>query len=677
MKFIQTLSRGFDKNTFGILFSVLLLVFLVACFRVADPVNPEPPIDPNIKIDTKAPVLTFASSSHFRARAGQLTGTVKDDSKIGTVRLFEADRMFASTDPTDSVNSDVQTIKLDADGNWSTEFKPNRIGEYNFRVVANDIGGLRSVLDRVLTVEESYNIVVLLTDDQNFDTLKYMPFMTETVMPQSLTFNDAIITTPVCCPARASLFSGFYPSNTGVLQNTFPNGTRRNFNEIDTVSVHMQEAGYNTGFIGKYLHGYSPGFIPPGWTSFVANQDGQIPNWLNLKNVTIGSSNSKGSSRGRVIPRINQHLISYHRDKSIEFLDEYSKQEDPFFLYISTYAPHPPAVPEEEDKDKFEDFFYRERAYGETDLSDKPRWVQNAANDKAIGQCSDFTRQRHLKSLQGADRIMEKVWNKVEAEGQLDRTIFIFTSDNGLTFGEHGISCDKGMGYEESVRVPLVIRMPDGAVGTTEMMSAVNVDFAATLYDLIGFEKQTDGLSLLPILKKEEPKEWRDYLPIDAYGYLAWKYDTVGIWSGIRTDDWKYIETADDINELYNLKDDPFEQENLISSGQHADVITDMTTLLDKHRGLAITTFTLPEALRGQPYQGTLTAWGGAEPYTWSVSKGKLPDGLVLNAQEGKITGVPTRRGTYKFTIRVTSPKLAVHRGKEQQFFFDYALLVK
>ncbi len=615
----------------------------------------------------------------YRARASCIGKQHPTLGKISVIHLYESDTLVASSDSLFYRGVGVSQIFVDENA-WRVSFTPQRTGSYDFKAEIKDEFGRTLVEDFDFVVQESYNIVVLLTDDQHFDTLQYMPFVRDTFLPQSLNFTESFITIPVCCPARASLLSGFHGHNTGVLTNPLPNGSRNNFNEQDTMPLHLQQLGYNTGFIGKYLHGYTPGFVPPGWTSFVANNEGgQIADWFNLKDITIGSSSNK-ATRGRITRSVQQHLVSYHRDKATEFIDVFASARDPFFLYISTYAPHPPATPEAIDTSKYLDFNYSGRAFNEQDLTDKPNWVQAAHRD--YGQCATKVRRDHIQSLQGVDRMMEDVWQSVASAGELDRTIFILTSDNGLTFGEHGLPCDKGMAYEESIRVPFVVRMPDGQVGTSDLLTAVNIDLATTVYDLVGIDKETDGLSLVPALQQqvsenEVLESWREHILIEAYGYLDWRYDTQGVWSGIRSKDWKYVETADDINELYNLKEDPFEQENLIASGDYLNVIDDMRSLLTQQRGLAITTFDLPDAERGQPYDVQLTAWGASEPYTWVVSSGRLPNGLRLNSRTGVISGNAASRGTHKFQVRVTSPKQATHRGKNQQFFFEYELRVQ
>ncbi|MEZ4608600.1 MAG: sulfatase [Deinococcales bacterium] len=521
-----------------------------------------------------------------------------------------------------------------------------------------------------------YNFVVILTDDQRWDSLWTMPFLSEHILPQSLNLTNAFMTNPVCCPARASILSGFQPHNTGVLNNSSLNGTRAFFNETDTVPLNLQNAGYKTALIGRYMHGYNPGVVPPGWSYFVGiGHAGQATaeDWTTLKWVTIGSSN-KVETRVKAYKDIPQYVSYYQRDKALEFLDLYGK--DPFFLYVSTYAPHGPSVPAPEDLGLFSDYLYRSPSYLEEDVRDKPLWLQQWATMLGRDLLAYYQAniRDQLRSLQAVDRMVQAIWERLEQQNLLDHTIFIFTSDNGLNWGEHHLF-DKGSAYEESLRVPMLVYMPQGLQGESNKLVAVNLDIAATIYDLAKLPKVTEGLSLVPLLKGEE-EDWRKDIMLEAFGYLSYQYPISGVWAGLRSERWKYVAYAEGDLELYDLATDPYELENKAYDPAYQAVLTELAEKVEAQKGLAITVFSLPKGNVNQPYQTELKAWGAQEPYTWSITEGDLPTGLNMDNQ-GRIQGIPSQSGSYPLVIQVKSPQVASHRGLPQEFNWRYELIIE
>ena len=127
------------------------------------------------------------------------------------------------------------------------------------------------------------NIILVLTDDQNHRTWQYMPYLRGIANDRGVVFSNAFVTNPECCPFRASLISGGFDTHeTGVKSNSPLNGTLNNLDENRTVATYLQSAGIKTGFVGKYLHGYLSGYVPPGWDSFVANALGSNRDYWNL-----------------------------------------------------------------------------------------------------------------------------------------------------------------------------------------------------------------------------------------------------------------------------------------------------------------------------------------------------------------------------------------------------------
>ena len=312
---------------------------------------------------------------------------------------------------------------------------------------------------------KTYNFVVILTDDQRWDTLWSMPIVQDKLIGRGITFNNAYTSSPVCSPTRASLLAGgFYAQNTGVLHNHMPNGGAVKFLDSDSLATLLQKAGYKTALIGKYLNDYhvmAP-YVPRGWTKFLGIASGiEYYDYL----MTRGSSTEE-SAAGEIIGPIHEYVTDYERDAAIEFLEETVDQ--PFFLLFSTNAPHDPATPAPGDQDLFLDYLYRDRAYGEEDLLDKP-WFVNWYADRF------FTSERiihfdafmkdQLRALQAVDRAVGAIVDKIERQGKLNDTVLLFTSDNGFMWGEHR-RWDKMLPYEESLRVPFVMVLPGATRGT-------------------------------------------------------------------------------------------------------------------------------------------------------------------------------------------------------------------
>lgn len=511
------------------------------------------------------------------------------------------------------------------------------------------------------------NIVFILTDDQRWDTMWAMPIVRETLASRGVEFENAYVTTPLCCPDRASTLSGgFYAHNTGVLTNRLPNGGVAKFNDADTIAVSLQEAGYRTALIGKYMNGYpriAP-YIPPGWSRFVVTANEY--SWFDYT-VALGSSSSVPGNG--VIERHDQYLSDYHRDRALEFLEEAGDQ--PFFLFFSTHAPHGPATPAPGDEKLFEGWRHRGRAYNEADVSDKPEFIQRKVRQNraktengtlGLNHTDEFAR-RQLRSLQAIDRAVGAIVGKVEDLGKIDETVFIFTSDNGFLWGEHWI-WGKNRPYEESIRIPLIITAPGVGAGSNEHLIAANLDIGATVLDLAGLDSPTEGRSLMPLLRGEDPEDWRTAIFLESYvEYSAF----VGLLTG-ETDgsgQWKYIENATEDLELYDLAADPYEEINIANDPERAELIESLKARVDELRTIMILRDDVPTGIEGQPYEYQLRTWGGTPPLVWTeLPRRGLPEGLVLDPATGRITGIPVRSGKTRSRIQVEDASIAAHRRK-------------
>jgi arylsulfatase A-like enzyme len=496
------------------------------------------------------------------------------------------------------------------------------------------------------------NVLVIMTDDQRFDTIDKMP-STADLASQGVVFTRAYAPTPLCSPSRASMFSGGYlEQNTGVLENPGPNGGVALFRDKVNLGTLMQSAGYRTSFVGKWVNGYESlkNYIPPGWDRFVGRHSvATTADWYAFKYV-IGSS-GQSSALGTTVTA-NDYTTYYERDQVLGLLDAQQASSQPFFIFWSPTAPHAKATPAAEDTGLFADYAYRDRGYGETDLSDKPRWVRTAS--KNSDGSDDFVR-RQLRSLQSVDRSIAAVVDKLRTIGKLDNTLVVFTSDNGYMWGEHGL-WGKPRSYEEAVRLPFIVLMPGVGPRQDDHLVSPMLDLGPTLFELAGISHPADGASLVPLLRNPDVP-WRADFFLENASTAAYGGS---VWAGTRNERWKYVRYFTGEEELYDLENDPFELQSRHADPAVATIKSELAASTTQRLGLAINPVSkLPVGKVGATYAFQFKRWGGVGPFSWKIDSGALPSGLSLNAANGSLSGVPKAAGSYQFDVRITDSVLA------------------
>jgi N-acetylglucosamine-6-sulfatase len=403
------------------------------------------------------------------------------------------------------------------------------------------------------------NIVFILADDLRKDDLKYMPKTRSVLNDKGMSFRNAYVSNPLCCPSRATTMRGQYAHNTGVWNMGGSRGGwetyRNNDLEQDNVATRLDAAGYRTALIGKYLNGYSSTTSkPPGWDTWFAHTGGT--QYYNYKINDDGSVRRFGSSTA-------DYETDVMADRAKTFIGTAATAGKPFFAYVAPKAPHSPYTPAPRDKDTFDEVKApRPPSFNEQDVSDKPPWIRQLPRLSDAKKAKiDGRAEKRAETLQALDDLVAGIGGKLKNKGVLSNTYIFFTSDNGFQMGEHRIPGQKGRPYEEDVRMPLLVRGPGVAAGHQAQKLALNTDFLPTFTDLAGAQTPgyVDGRSLLPVLKGNATA-WRSAVLLEADRTAG---GSTPPYSGIRTTSGrKYVKYADGQKELYYLGRDPHELRN-------------------------------------------------------------------------------------------------------------------
>jgi N-acetylglucosamine-6-sulfatase len=372
-----------------------------------------------------------------------------------------------------------------------------------------------------------------------------------------VTFTNAFVTTSECCPSRATILTGLYSHNTGVLQNFGPTSYPA-FRDRSTLPVWLSGAGYETALVGKYLNDYpiyGKHRIPPGWSKWWAIDSRPETRYYDY----VLNENGRQVRYGVASSDYSTTVLG---GKAVRFL---RTAREPFFLYFAPVAPHLAAIPAPRDVSTPLKLPKRRPNFNERNLRDKP-WhdvYPHVLGPNAIHFLDGDLEGRQLRTLRELDRQVGALVRTLEQRGVLDSTIIVYASDNGFLWGEHRLG-GKIWPYEESIRVPLVIRVPwQTAWGRTDRHLVLNLDFASTLAELAGVKPglRQNGRSLVPLLHGKSPPWRRDFL-VEYLGESMLMDNGAPPFQAVRTERWLYVEYRNGWRELYDLRKDPYELRN-------------------------------------------------------------------------------------------------------------------
>jgi len=436
------------------------------------------------------------------------------------------------------------------------------------------------------------NIVFILLDDVRYDDLVDHPFVDlpnlKRLAAEGASFRRFFTSAPLCSPSRAVFMTGQYPFHNGIVDN----GERGELSHrIVTFPKLLRDAGYHTGFFGKWHMGHEDDSPRPGfdrWVSFVG-QGVYFDPTLNVDGVVAGV-------KGYMTDILTAHAVSFIAA---------APADQPFLAFIAQKAAHPEIHPNQVrsfpsapgDEGAFAADSIRHDPSWRAPLTGKPalqRPVDAADPRSPKGGLPDKYVRDRLRMLLAVDRGIGAVIKALEAKGVLDETVFIVTSDQGFFYGEFGLAQERRLAYEPSTHIPLIVRYP-GVVpaGVRPNALASNVDIAPTMLELGGaaVPATMDGRSLLRAWRNDSTTI-RDDLLIEFYSDTEFARVKGMGYKAVRTDRYKYIryDALRGMDELYDLQADPYELRNLLPDRAPAGVHDDLSARLDRllsNRGLS------------------------------------------------------------------------------------------
>jgi N-acetylglucosamine-6-sulfatase len=489
------------------------------------------------------------------------------------------------------------------------------------------------------------NILVVMTDDEAQADVAKMPNVKRLLAKRGTTFADAIDSFPLCCPSRATFITGQYAHNHGVAGNFWPYGWYGMKHRGNTLPAWLDNAGYNTALIGKWLNGYGAmdahGEVPKGFDiwrglldvsaydyyNFVMNQNGKLRSWgdkqfaMNLVKFAKVEVTRQDGGVAAIFAQLEKyfgpgpyHYWGSHDPKDYspdvtggiteKLVRAQRSSKKPFFIWWAPAAPHredvavtlmgrpgkdPRPAPRYDAKSaKYK--LPKPPSFNEQDFSDKPSNMTTHAPTMTQAQIDQLQLdyEGRIGSLLAVDDHVKKLISILRKTDQLNNTLIVFVSDNGWLQGQHRVTGDKFLPYEESVRIPLILRGPGVPAGETVHGQVANIDFAPTLVDAAKARagRVMDGVSLWPTIRNPRKRPNRAF-ELEALTALFRGNVPNNGWDrpykGVRTDRYTYVvytETGEE--ELYDRLTDPYQLSNVAKDPAYAAIADRLAAKLVK-----------------------------------------------------------------------------------------------
>jgi arylsulfatase A-like enzyme len=420
------------------------------------------------------------------------------------------------------------------------------------------------------------------------DLLPYMPHV-QAMERHGFTFKNYFVSDSLCCPSRASIFTGDFPHDTRVFGNAGPDAGFQTFynrgEERHTFAVALQRAGYLTAMMGKYLNGYMqtgsrsafvarttvpPTHVPPGWNEW------DVTGWGYPEfNFTL---NQNGRLR-RFGHRRRDYLTDVLSRRGVAFINHAAAKGKPFFLELATFAPHGPYVPAPRNAHDFPGLEAPQPPSFDVLPDHPPRWLSGhpPLSDTQLQKINSAFRRR-AQSVEAVDRMIGRIERTLRRNGRARDTYIFFSSDNGLHTGEYRLMPGKLTAFDTDIHVPLIVTGPHLPAGRATSAMTENIDLADTFAAIGGTRLPTDGHNLMPLMSGNVTPDWRNAVLIEHRGPRLSILDpdfqrpasgNPTTYEAIRTHTFLYVEYLDGEREFYDLRTDPFELDNIAGRLSH------------------------------------------------------------------------------------------------------------
>lgn len=430
---------------------------------------------------------------------------------------------------------------------------------------------MEAILDAAVPAAMRANVIVVLTDDQRADSIDLMPTVLSQIAGRGIRFRQAMTTTSLCSPSRASILTGLYAHNHGIVSNSSILTGGHAYDHENVVAGWLRGAGYRTALFGKYLNNVATlGAYKPAawdeWQVFTGDGDNYRGYGLNSNGQIVQVGTAENDYSTDRMARETQRFLRDHAD-------------EPFFVLYSPYAPHAPYMAAQRHVGRFAALPpSRPPNFRPADVSLKPAWVQYMKGITSPDATAlDQSLRSHLETLLAVDEAVGAISRTLDQLGLTDNTLVLFLSDNGLHFGEQWWG-SKFTSYEESVRIPFALRYPARYPLPQDRDEIVlNVDVAPTIAAAAGVTPPAvNGMDLFALLDGTvAPRE--DALHESVSDFIAVPNQA------LRTSEWKYIHSdapSGVVEELYDLTADPYELANLALDPELQDLKQELAALL-------------------------------------------------------------------------------------------------
>ena len=470
--------------------------------------------------------------------------------------------------------------------------------------------------ERPSTMPKQPNVVLVMADDMRVDDLAFAPNLRKLIAAHGVTFENSFAPFPLCCPSRASFLTGQYAHNHKVWWHDPPYGYGA-FDDSRSIATSLQDAGYRTGYIGKYLNRYglarskvtgepSARYVPNGWDDWRAAVE--PPGESDIHGSTYDYMDTPFNVNGEID---NSHRGVYQSDvlgdMSVDMSRRFARNRKPFFMYVNYVAPHhgqpnavdePDFVPDSNGREvhvvtpavpdwvrgRFDDRVRRASGVArtgeeiESDVSDKPRDLQKRV--QPLGEEAKdallYATRRRAEAVYVMDRNIARLVAELQRSGAWEETVFAFTSDNGMIMGEHGLGMTKVRAHEPSLRVPMLVTGPGLRDRQVRQDPITTVDLTATILDLADARPShtPDGVSRVRSLV-EGDEGWRTPVVTEAVFTARGsdpQFTDLRTTIGIRVSRYSYTRYKSGETELYDLVEDPREDTNVADAPEYAEV---------------------------------------------------------------------------------------------------------